>query len=77
MAPDGRLMAVSVGRPTAGQPLELGAPVALFAANVESAIRGGISHEYAVSGDGQRFLMNTYTEHSGATITLVLNTPSR
>jgi hypothetical protein len=28
-----------------------------------------------VSGDGQRFLMNTYTEHSGATITLVLNTP--
>ena len=77
MAPDGRLMAVSVGRTSAGQAPELGAPVALFSANVESVIRGGISHEYAVSGDGQRFLLNTWTEHSGAAITLVLNTPMR
>jgi serine/threonine protein kinase len=77
MAPDGRLMAVSVGRTSAGQPPELGSPVALFSANVESAIRGGISHEYAVSNDGQRFLMNTYTEHTGSPITLVLNTLAR
>jgi Tol biopolymer transport system component len=77
LAPDGQLMAVSVGRTSAGQPPELGSPVGLFSAGVESSIRGGISHEYVVSGDGQRFLMNIYTEHSGATITLVLNTPLR
>jgi Tol biopolymer transport system component len=73
LAPDGRLMAVKVSDARAGQPLDLGSPVALFTARVESAIRGGIAHEYAVSNDGQRFLMNTYTEHAGSPITLVLN----
>jgi dipeptidyl aminopeptidase/acylaminoacyl peptidase len=72
IAPDGRLMAVKVGEARKGQPLELGTPVALFTTKVESAIRGGIAHEYAVSHDGQRFLMNTYTEHVGSPITLVL-----
>lgn len=48
-------------------------PVALFVTRIESTIQGGITHQYAVSADGQRFLMNTFTQQAGSPITLILN----
>ncbi len=51
LAPDGRLMAVDVGL---GDTLEIGTPRALFQTVVD---RLGGETPYAVTGDGQRFLV--------------------
>jgi serine/threonine protein kinase/Tol biopolymer transport system component len=72
VAADGRLMAVPVGSPSAGGTIELGTPAPLFAARIESSVQGGIAHAYAVTADGQRFLMSTFTEQT-APIALILN----
>jgi Tol biopolymer transport system component len=73
IAPDGRLMAVPVSFASNGQEIQLGAAVPLFTTRVESARVGGLSHAYVVSNDGQRFLMNTFTEQAESPITLILN----
>ncbi len=73
VAPDGRLMAVSLRFPPRGQTVEPASPVPLFQTRVGSTRTGGSKQEYDVSPDGQRFLMNTLTEQAGAPITLVLN----
>jgi hypothetical protein len=52
LSPSGQLMAVDV---TAGASLELGTPKALFASFVVDPNQTG--HNYAVSADGQRFLV--------------------
>jgi hypothetical protein len=44
-----------------GQAIECGTPVPLFVARVNSSLQGGQPHQYAVSTDGQRFLINTPT----------------
>jgi Tol biopolymer transport system component len=72
VAADGRLMAVPVRPPAAGQPIGIESPVPLFATRIESIVQGGITHAYAVSADGRRFLMSTYTEQM-APIALILN----
>ena len=72
VAADGRLMSVPVDLPSAGATIELGSPTALFATRIESSVQGGIAHAYAVTADGQRFLMSTYTEQV-APIALILN----
>jgi Tol biopolymer transport system component len=76
VAPDGRLMAVPVSFSANGQEIKLGAAVPLFVTRVESTRVGGLSHAYVVSNDGQRFLMNTFTEQTSP-ITVVLNRKDR
>ena len=73
IAPDGRLMSVSVTPSADGRRLELGTPTPLFMTRVESSPPGGTHHTYVVTADGQRFLMNTFVEHSESPIALVLH----
>jgi hypothetical protein len=72
VAADGRLMAVPVRLPSGGEKIDLGSPAPLFATRIESSVQGGIAFAYAVSSDGQRFLMSTFTEQT-APMTLILN----
>jgi len=76
VAPDGRLMAVSIGVGADKQTLETGAPVPLFATRLASGsgITGVVTKpQYAVAPDG-RFLMNVAVEEAtGSPITVVLN----
>jgi hypothetical protein len=49
--------------------------VQLFLTRVSSTLIGGSGEEYVVSADGQRFLMNAFTDRTDLPITLVLNRP--
>jgi serine/threonine protein kinase/Tol biopolymer transport system component len=75
IAIDGRLMAVPIRFSGIAQPPEIGVGVPLFMTNVGGAFAQGVSRQqYAVSADGQRFLMNTLAEGANASpITLILN----
>jgi serine/threonine protein kinase len=73
VAHDGRLMSVSVTRAADGKGIELGTPTPLFRTRVEGVPPGGIQHTYAVSADGQRFLMNTFVEQGGSPLGLIVN----
>jgi serine/threonine protein kinase/dipeptidyl aminopeptidase/acylaminoacyl peptidase len=73
IAPDGRLMAVPLRYSSDNQTVEPGTPVPLFLTRVSSTAIGGSGEEYTVSADGQRFLMNAFTERADVPITLVLN----
>ncbi len=75
LAPDRRLMAVEV---KTGATFEVGAPRALFAADVSApgavGTPGLLAYQYDVSADGQRFLMNALLEAAPASpIEVVLN----
>ena len=77
VAPDARLMAVSIAVGADRQTLEAGAPVPLFRTRLASGsnIPGGVMSrpQYAVASDG-RFLMNVAVEGATAPpITVVLN----
>jgi len=73
VAPDSRLMAVSVELPASGLDLSVGTPRPLFSMRVTSTVQGGVTHEYDVSADGQRFLVNAIVEQPTAPISLILN----
>jgi Tol biopolymer transport system component len=73
IALDGRLMAVPIQLASNGQSVQAGAPVPLFATHVGGALQGVNRQQYAVSPDGQRFLMNTITEDATGPITVILN----
>ena len=72
LAPDGKLMAVLV---RAGATFEAGTPAPLFQAQTFSlAISTLYSHQYDITADGQRFLLNVdLSEVTAAPITVVLN----
>ncbi len=71
LAPDKRLMA---GPVAAGASFEAGAPVALFPTRVPRADLTGDRNHFAVTPDGQRFLVNNLLEEGNTQpITLVLN----
>ena len=72
IAPDGRLMSVSLTAKADGQGLQPDTPNALYAARIMGVPNGGSFIEYDVSRDGRRFLMNTLVEHTSP-ITLILN----
>jgi Tol biopolymer transport system component len=72
VAPDARLMSVSMTPRPDGQGIEAAPPLALFRTRVLGVPTGGSVVEYDVSSDG-RFLMNTLVEHANAPITLILN----
>ncbi|MGH9254154.1 MAG: TolB family protein, partial [Vicinamibacterales bacterium] len=78
LALDDRLMTVPIG-PSNGQALELGAPVLLFVARVVGgALQEFPRHQYSVTPDGQRFLMNVERgEAAPSPISVVLNWTGR
>jgi Tol biopolymer transport system component len=70
---DGRLMAVSVRLDAERQTVEAGAPVALFATHVGSPV-SVFRQQYAVTGDGRRFLFNTLVDDNRVSpITIIQN----
>ena len=73
LAPDGKLMAVEV---KVGSTFESGAAKPLFDTHVRGLVSAGLSSRdnYAMSSDGQRFLINDLTQISASTpMTVVLN----
>jgi hypothetical protein len=74
VAPDARLMAVSVAVSADGQTVDASAPVPLFATRLASG--AGFApgeQQYTVAPDG-RFLLNTVVDEASASpITVVLN----
>jgi hypothetical protein len=74
---DSRLMAVPITWTESGKTPELGTPVALFETRVVGGpvnAPGPTRHQYAVSRDGGRFLINVETEEAEASpINLILN----
>ena len=75
IALDNRLMSVPIRVASDGQTIEPGAPIPLFLTSVGGALQSssGAGHQYAVSDNGQRFLMNTFVETSAEPITVILN----
>ena len=69
IAEDGQMVAVPV---SAAASFEAGVPKPLFRAMYPGLTSGGMEH-YAVSGDGQRFLLNVPSEEAFSPITIVLN----
>ena len=66
-------MAVPIRLASDGQSIEAAAPVPLFATRVGGAVQSLNRQQYMVSSDGQRFLMNTFTEDAASPITVILN----
>jgi serine/threonine protein kinase len=72
IALDGRLMAVPIRLDFGAA--SVGRPVPLFVTRVGGAVQGTDRHQYMVSPDGSRFLLNMFVSESlSAPITLVLN----
>jgi Tol biopolymer transport system component len=72
LALDGRLVAAPIVSSSEGGAVKVGSPVPLFAARVGS-LRDIALHHYIVSGDGQRFLLDTLVEESASPIVVILN----
>jgi Tol biopolymer transport system component len=75
IALNGRLMAVPIQLASNGRSFEAGDPEPLFMTKVGGAEPAGpTSQQYAVSADGQRFLMNTVvTDVNASPISVILN----
>jgi len=72
LAPDSRLMAVSIA--FSREAIDPGAPVPLFATHVGSVAQGITRPQFAVAADGQRFLLNTLSDEGNLSpITVVVN----
>jgi eukaryotic-like serine/threonine-protein kinase len=72
---DGRMMAAPVKLSPDGQSLETGTPAALFPVRIAGGpLPGSFKQQYAVSSDGQRFLVNLAADEGvSSPITLILN----
>ena len=71
---DDRLMAVPVTLGPGAADIDVGKPVALFATDIGSTVRVKYRQQYAVTPDGQSFLLNSaITESTAAPIVLILN----
>ena len=71
LAPDGQLMAARIGPSSTGHGADIGTPAPLFPTHIVGA--GQTDYRYAVSADGQRFLMYTPVEQPATPITVILN----
>jgi dipeptidyl aminopeptidase/acylaminoacyl peptidase len=71
IAPDGKLMAVSLQTDSSGTP-KPGNAVPLFLTHV-GAVEDLSRTHYAPSSDGQKFLMDTIVEENAAPITVIVN----
>ena len=72
LAPDNRLMAVPIRLNSERSSVEVGTPMALFAARPSGNSQAASNRQYMVSADGQRFLIHAPAEVM-LPITLVLN----
>ncbi len=73
IALDGQLMAVPVKISSDGT-IDVGPPESLFFTRIAGGpVQALDPHQYAVSRDGQRFLMSTVTEVDNSPITVILN----
>jgi serine/threonine protein kinase len=73
ISPDSHLTVVSVKQQADRADLTLGVPTALFRVPTTSTVQGGLSFEYVVSADGEKFLVNTIVQQTAAPISLILN----
>ena len=74
IAPDGRLMAVSIRFSSDNKSVEPGIPIGLFATSVDSTANLLYRQQYAVSPDGQSFVMHSVVaDASSSPITVILN----
>jgi Tol biopolymer transport system component len=74
IAMDGQLMAVPIRLAADTQTVRPEPPVALFPARVEHVLPvAGTRQQYAVSRDGNRFLINTVAEEVTSPITVIFN----
>jgi Tol biopolymer transport system component len=73
LAPDGRLMAVSLRASPDGESLDVDAPIELFVAPLAATVEGGMNMEYVVSPDGERFLLNALVEQESPPIQVILH----
>jgi Tol biopolymer transport system component len=71
IAPDNRLVAVSIQLASNGQALEASAPVPLFGMRIVGPVDGDIW--YMIPSSGQRFLVTTIREEAPVPITVILN----
>ena len=65
-------MAIPIGLSNS-RTIEPGAPIPLFLTHVGGALSYPFNHQYDVSPDGQRFLMNTVIDEAPSPITVILN----
>jgi dipeptidyl aminopeptidase/acylaminoacyl peptidase len=72
LAPDNRLMAVSIRLDAGADTVDVGKPTPLFATRLAGQPWGDSARHYMVSPDGQRFLMDTLTEVA-LPLTIILN----
>jgi hypothetical protein len=71
---NGAMMGATVSTRQDGTPIVTGAPVTLFATRLSTVQGGLLRHQYAVTADGQRFLLNSVAEGAAtAPITIVVN----
>ena len=74
IAADGKLMSVAIETTGASQSFKASTPVELFATRIVQVPPATQRHQYAVSPDGQRFLINVPAENAAVSpITMVLN----
>jgi serine/threonine protein kinase len=75
IALDGFIMTVPIRLDSNGQGIEAGRPAPLFNSRVSGgAVQSATTQQYAISSDGQRFLVNTDAEETNTTpITVILN----
>jgi len=70
---DDRLIAVPIRFASNGQSIEPDSPVPLFSTHIGGAVLTINRQQYAISADGQRFLMNTISDETTSPITVILN----
>jgi len=73
VALDGSLMAVSFTVTSNAQSIQWSSPVRLFETHIGGAVQVPPEHQYAVSADGQRFLMNSIASGPSSPIVVILN----
>jgi Tol biopolymer transport system component len=74
VAADGALMAVNILASSDSEGLDVGTPVRLFATELFEGFANNVRIQYAVSRDGQRFLMNTPSHGDyPSTMTVMVN----
>jgi Tol biopolymer transport system component len=74
ISPDTKVMAVPIATSSDGKAIKAQTPVPLFTVAIAGGFTPGTnSQQYAVSRDGQHFLVNVATDETSIPVTLVLN----